>query len=66
MMFKDKKMEKMIFATGNIYRGTGTASKYVEDREHLSECEVKQQNPYKCSKYTIKYDFGAHFGECSS
>ena len=35
MMFKDKKMEKMIFATGNIYRGTGTASKYVEDRKHF-------------------------------
>ena len=34
-MFKDKKMEKMMFATGNIYRETGTASKYVEDREHI-------------------------------
>lgn len=33
-MFKDKKMEKMMFATGNIYRETGTASKYVEDREY--------------------------------
>ena len=33
-MFKDKKMEKMMFATGNIYRETGTASKYVEDRDH--------------------------------
>jgi len=33
-MFKDKKMEKMMFATGHIYRETGTASKYVEDREH--------------------------------
>ena len=33
-MIKDKKMEKMMFATGNIYRETGTASKYVEDREH--------------------------------
>ena len=33
-MFKDKKMEMMVFATGNIYRETGTASKYVEDREH--------------------------------
>ena len=26
-VFKDKKMELMIFATGNIYRETGTASK---------------------------------------
>lgn len=33
-MIKDKKMEMMMFATGNIYRETGTASKYVEDREH--------------------------------
>ena len=31
-MFKDKKMELMIFATGNIYRETGTASKHVEDK----------------------------------
>ena len=30
-MFKDKKMELMIFATGNIYRETGTASKEIED-----------------------------------
>ena len=28
----DKKMEKMIFVTGNIYRESGTTSKYVEDR----------------------------------
>ena len=34
-VFKDKKMEMMMFATGNIYRETGTASKYVEDREHI-------------------------------
>ena len=34
-MFKDKKMEKMMFATGNIYRETGTASKYVEDSRHI-------------------------------
>ena len=33
-MFKDKKMEMMMFATGNIYRETGTASKYVEDTQH--------------------------------
>ena len=32
--FKDKKMEMMMFATGNIYRETGTASKYVEDTQH--------------------------------
>ena len=41
-MFKDKKMEKMMFAIGNIYRETGTASKYVEDRVHerMLECEA--------------------------
>ena len=32
-MFKDKKMELMLFATGYIYRETGTASKEVEDEE---------------------------------
>ena len=31
-MFKDKKMELMIFATGHIYRETGTASKEIEDK----------------------------------
>ena len=31
-MFKDKKMELLIFATGNIYRETGTASKHIEDK----------------------------------
>ena len=36
-MSKDKKMEMMMFATGNIYRETGTASKYVEDREHSQQ-----------------------------
>ena len=33
-MFKDKKMEFMIFATGNIYRETGTASKEIEDKTY--------------------------------
>eukprot|EP00942_MAST-04A_sp_MAST-4A-sp1_P014094 g14094.t1 len=35
--FKDKKMEFMIFATGNIYRETGTASKDVEDKTYSME-----------------------------
>ena len=43
-MFKDKKMEKMMFATGNIYRETGTASKYVEDRKHTTEMQMEKQN----------------------
>ena len=33
-MFKDKKMELMIFATGNIFRETGTASKEIEDKTY--------------------------------
>ena len=40
-MFKDKKMEMMMFATGNIYRETGTASKYVEDREHRMRMRIE-------------------------
>jgi hypothetical protein len=32
-VYKDKKMEFMVFATGNIYRNTGTASKHVEDHK---------------------------------
>ena len=34
-MFKDKKMEKMMFATGHIYRETGTASKYVKQESFV-------------------------------
>ncbi len=33
VMIKDKKMELMLFATDNIYRDTGTSSKYIEDPE---------------------------------
>ena len=40
-MFKDKKMELMIFATGNIYRETGTASKEIEDKTFSSK--IKQE-----------------------
>ena len=34
ILFKDRKQELMIFAMGNIYRETGTASKEVEDKEY--------------------------------
>ena len=34
-LFKDRKQELMIFATGHIYRETGTASKEVEDIEMI-------------------------------
>ena len=40
-MFKDKKMELMIFATGNIYRETGTASKEIEDKTFSKK--IKQE-----------------------
>ena len=33
-MIEDKTMEKMLFATDNVYRATGTASKYREDINH--------------------------------
>ena len=33
-LFKDKKQELMIFAKGNIYRETGTASKEVKDKQY--------------------------------
>ena len=33
-IFKDRKQELMIFATGNIYRETGTASKHIDDEKY--------------------------------
>jgi hypothetical protein len=33
-MIFDKKQEHLLFATGNIYRETGTASKHVEDTQY--------------------------------
>ena len=33
-LFKDRKQELMIFATGHIYRETGTASKEVKDKQY--------------------------------
>ena len=33
-VFKDRKQELMIFATGHIYRETGTASKEVKDKQY--------------------------------
>ena len=41
-LFKDRKQEWMIFATGNIYRETGTASKDVEDKEY--SMNLKSEN----------------------
>ena len=33
----DKKQERLLFVTGNVYRETGTTSKEVEDTQYLSE-----------------------------
>ena len=33
-MFTDNKMELMVFATGNIYRSTGTTSAALQDQDH--------------------------------
>ena len=41
-LFKDRKQELMIFATGNIYRETGTASKEVEDKQY--SMNIKSEN----------------------
>lgn len=38
-MLKDKKMEMMMFATGNLYRKTGTSSQYFSDKEHVMRLE---------------------------
>ncbi len=42
-LFKDKNMELMIFATGNIYRETGTASKEVEDKIFSMEIKLEKE-----------------------
>eukprot|EP00944_MAST-04C_sp_MAST-4C-sp1_P001474 g1474.t1 len=41
-LFKDRKQELMIFATGNIYRETGTASKEVKDKQY--SMKLKPEN----------------------
>ena len=40
-LFKDKKQELMIFATGHIYRETGTASKGVQDKQYSMKIELE-------------------------
>ena len=51
IMFKDKKMELMIFATGNIYRETGTASKHVEDKTF--SMEIKREKKRSTNKVRV-------------
>ena len=40
-IFKDRKQELMIFATGNIYRETGTASKEVEQKSFVRNIKLE-------------------------
>ena len=40
-IFKDRKQELMIFATGNIYRETGTASKEIEDKQYSEKVKLE-------------------------
>ena len=42
ILFKDKKQELMIFATGNIYRETGTASKEVEQKTFVRKIKSEK------------------------
>ena len=42
-LFKDRKQELMIFATGNIYRETGTASREIEDKEYSKEIKPEKR-----------------------
>ena len=42
-LLKDRKQELMIFATGNIYRETGTASKEVEDKQYSMKIKSEKR-----------------------
>ena len=44
-MIIDKKQEYLIFATGIVYRETGTTSKHVEDTQHLMKMERERVSP---------------------
>ena len=50
-MFKDKKMELMLFATGHVYRETGTASKHVEDKTF--SMEIKREKKRSTNKVRV-------------
>ena len=43
-LLKDRKQELMIFATGNIYRETGTASKEVERESFVRKIESEKKS----------------------
>eukprot|EP00944_MAST-04C_sp_MAST-4C-sp1_P012553 g12553.t1 len=44
ILFKDRKMELMIFATGQIYRETGTASRDVEDKRYSKNIKLEKKS----------------------
>ena len=44
ILLKDRKMELMIFATGNIYRETGTASKEVERKSFVRKIKSEKKS----------------------
>ena len=41
-LFRDRKMDLMIFATGHIYRETGTASKDVEQKTFVQKIKSEK------------------------
>ena len=41
-LFKDRKLELMIFATGHIYRETGTASREVKDKQYSEKIKSEK------------------------
>ena len=41
-LFKDRKQELMIFATGHIYRETGTASREVKDKQYSEKIKSEK------------------------
>ena len=52
-MFKDKKQELMLFATGHIYRETGTASKHVEDKEFSKNIKLEKKKSLKQANVVV-------------
>ena len=44
ILFKDRKQELLIFATGNIYRETGTASREVEDKQYSMKLKSEKNS----------------------
>ena len=43
IMFQDKEMDLLMFATGNIYRKTGTSSKFVEHASFVKRIESERR-----------------------